>query len=104
MLSRQVATPLDTASPHFNQSFYSFLPRCVYGGLRSALDIESQRCHNAGVPWFHGELAWDILTSAGMGWTFYAVFGPAALAMFLIQSFVGTFHARKGKMSRAIIV
>jgi len=44
----RVATPEDPASSRFGESFYAFLPRCVYGSIKSAWEIEKQRLHKQG--------------------------------------------------------
>lgn len=48
----RVATPEDPASARFGESFWSFLPRCVGGSLRSAWRIETRRMARQGKrPW-----------------------------------------------------
>ena len=44
----RVATPQDPASSRFGESFWRFLPRSVFGGLRSAWRIESARLQRKG--------------------------------------------------------
>ncbi len=49
---RHVATPLDAASSRFGESVYAFLPRTIFGGLRSAVEIERVRARKQGIsPW-----------------------------------------------------
>lgn len=45
---RHVATPHDPATARLGESLYHFLPRCVYGSLRSAVDIEAHRLSKRG--------------------------------------------------------
>lgn len=45
---RRVATADDPATARLGESLYRFLPRCVYGSLRSAAAIESQRLAKRG--------------------------------------------------------
>lgn len=44
----RVATPEDPATSRFGESFYEFLPRCVYGSIKSAWEIEKQRLEKQG--------------------------------------------------------
>ncbi len=48
----RVATPEDPASSRFGETFWEFLPRSVFGSLRSSLRLEAQRIRRQGVsPW-----------------------------------------------------
>ena len=48
----RVATPEDPASARFGQSFWAFLPRSVWGSLRSAWSLEKERLGRQGRgPW-----------------------------------------------------
>ena len=48
----RVATPADPASARFGESFYRFLPRTVFGSVKSAWEIEKQRLARSGAgPW-----------------------------------------------------
>ena len=44
----RVATPEDPASARFGETFWEFLPRSVFGSLRSALRLEAQRLRRQG--------------------------------------------------------
>ena len=44
----RVATPEDPASAHFGETFWEFLPRSVWGSLRSAWRLEAQRMRRLG--------------------------------------------------------
>lgn len=48
----RVATPEDPASARFGETFWEFLPRTVFGSLRSAWDLEKKRLARSGQgPW-----------------------------------------------------
>src|ERR1700743_2603 len=48
----RVATPEDPASARFGETFWEFLPRSVFGSLRSSLRLEAQRIRRQGAsPW-----------------------------------------------------
>jgi len=74
----RVATPEDPASSRFGESFYAFLPRCVYGSIKSAWEIEKQRLRKQGKSVWSVEndnlQAWAITValfaamSAWLGW------------------------------------
>ncbi|GAC1625894.1 MAG: alkane 1-monooxygenase [Nevskia sp.] len=44
----RVATPEDPATSRFGETFYEFLPRCVYGSVKSAWEIEKKRLEKQG--------------------------------------------------------
>ena len=49
---KNVATPDDPASSRMGESFYAFLPRTVFGSLRSAWQLEKTRLARLGKgPW-----------------------------------------------------
>ena len=49
---RAGATPEDPASARFGETFWEFLPRSVFGSLRSSLRLEAQRIRRqGGNPW-----------------------------------------------------
>jgi alkane 1-monooxygenase len=78
---RHVATPVDPASSRMGESFWRFLPRSVFGSLRSAWALERTRLAQQGQGPFtlanHNMQAW------GMTVVFYgaltAMLGPVAL-------------------------
>lgn len=49
----RVATPEDPASSRFGETFYEFLPRCVYGSFKSAWEIEKKRLAREGKSVWH---------------------------------------------------
>ncbi|GGL03124.1 alkane 1-monooxygenase [Nocardia jinanensis] len=87
----RVATPEDPASARFAESFWSFLPRSVFGSLRSAWTLERTRLGrmNSG-PWTPRN---DVLNAWAMTvvlWSALAVvFGPGVLPFLLIQAVYG---------------
>ncbi|MBS1871136.1 MAG: alkane 1-monooxygenase [Actinobacteria bacterium] len=87
----RVATPEDPASARLGESFWAFLPRTVWGSLRSSWELESERLARTGSgPWTYKN---DILNAWAMTVVLYAVligaFGWVVLPYLLIQSLVG---------------
>ncbi|MBO0677677.1 alkane 1-monooxygenase [Mycolicibacterium sp. S2-37] len=87
----RVATPEDPASARFGETFWEFLPRSIWGSLRSSWELEAKRLHrqersvwhptndvlNA---WVMSVLLWGVLTAA---------FGWAVLPFLLVQAVFG---------------
>lgn len=69
---RFVATPKDPASAYYGESFWHFLPRTVWGGFKSAINIEKNRLARKHLSFWHphNELlqAWTagLIFHAGM--------------------------------------
>ncbi|MGW5381334.1 alkane 1-monooxygenase [Nocardia sp. NPDC003963] len=87
----RVATPEDPASARFAESFWSFLPRSVFGSLRSAWALERTRLGRMDSgPW---TLRNDVLNAWAMTvllWSALAVvFGAGVLPFLLIQAVYG---------------
>jgi alkane 1-monooxygenase len=87
----RVATPEDPASARFGETFWEFLPRSVFGSLRSAWRLEAQRLRrqNKG-PWRQSNdvlNAW--LMSAVLWGVLIAAFGPAVIPFVIIQAVFG---------------
>jgi alkane 1-monooxygenase len=87
----RVATPEDPASSRLGESFYRFLPRTVWGSLRSAWELERvrlARLHSS--PWTPRN---DVLNAWSMTLVLYAAliaaFGVVVLPYLLIQSVLG---------------
>src|SRR5271156_3795601 len=57
----RVATPEDPASARFGESFWGFLPRSVWGSLKSAWGLEAQRMRRLNKSPFH--IANDVLNA-----------------------------------------
>ena len=87
----RVATPEDPASARFGENFWTFLPRSVWGSLRSSWELEKTRLHRMGKgpwtirndilsAWLMTLVLWGVLT---------AIFGPAILPYLLLQAVYG---------------
>jgi alkane 1-monooxygenase len=87
----RVATPEDPASARLGESFWAFLPRTVWGSLRSAVELESARLARAGKPFWsaHNDLlnAWAMSLALFGGLA--AVFGAGVLPWLAVQAVVG---------------
>ncbi|NLV80848.1 MAG: alkane 1-monooxygenase [Rhodococcus sp.] len=87
----RVATPEDPASARFGESFWEFLPRSVFGSLRSAWRLERERLHRlGGSPWtWRNDVlnAWAI--SAVLFAVLTAVFGVGILPYLVVQAVFG---------------
>lgn len=87
----RVATPEDPASARFGETFWEFLPRTVFGSLRSAWDLEKKRLARSG----HGPWTWrnDNLQSWAMTLVLYgaliAWLGWAIVPFLVIQAVYG---------------
>ncbi|MGW4532302.1 alkane 1-monooxygenase [Nocardia sp. NPDC004340] len=87
----RVATPEDPASARFAETFWGFLPRSVWGSLRSSWELEAKRLERLGKrPW---TLRNDVLNAWLMSVVLFgvlaAVFGPAVLPWLVIQAIYG---------------
>jgi alkane 1-monooxygenase len=87
----RVATPEDPASSRFGETFWEFLPRSVFGSLRSAWRLEAQRLRRLNKsPW---RLSNDVLNAWLMSVVLWgvliAVFGPALIPFVIIQAVFG---------------
>ena len=87
----RVATPEDPASARFGETFWEFLPRTVFGGLRSAWQLETARLRRLDKgPW---RLSNDVLNawliSVVLWGVLIAVFGPALIPFVVIQAVYG---------------
>jgi len=91
----RVATPEDPASARFGETFWEFLPRSVFGSLRSALRLEAQRIRRQGAsPWNPKTyLSNDVLNAWLMTVVLWAallaVFGAALIPFLIIQAVFG---------------
>lgn len=91
---RRVATEDDPASARLGESVWSFLPRTVLGGLRSAWGLEAERVHRLGLRglsdrrWRHpiGVSGLVLLTALAFGAPGLVVLvGSSAVAVFLLE-------------------
>ncbi|OCB26813.1 alkane 1-monooxygenase [Mycobacterium malmoense] len=91
----RVSTPEDPASARFGETFWEFLPRSVFGSLRSSLRLEAQRIRRQGAsPWNPKTyLSNDVLNAWLMSVVLWgaliAVFGPALIPFVIIQAVFG---------------
>lgn len=87
----RVSTPEDPASSRFGESFYRFLPRVVFGSLRSAWELEASRLHKEGKPVWHWQnhnlQAWGL--SVLLWGVLLGYWGWGILPFLLIQSVFG---------------
>lgn len=88
---KNVATPVDPASSKMGESFWRFLPRTVFGSLRSAWELEKERLArlNKG-PWTWDNenlQAWSLTLVLFGGITVWL--GWAALPFLLLQAAYG---------------
>ncbi|MBC7301323.1 MAG: alkane 1-monooxygenase [Nocardia sp.] len=87
----RVATPEDPASARFAESFWSFLPRSVFGSLKSSWELERTRMQRLGKSTF--SLQNDVLNAWLMSVVLWAalvaVFGPSILPFLVIQAIYG---------------
>jgi alkane 1-monooxygenase len=70
----RVATPEDPATSRFGETFYEFLPRCVYGSIKSAWEIEKQRLQK------QGKSVWSIENDNLQSWAITLVLFGAMTA------------------------
>ena len=87
----RVATEEDPASSRMGESFYAFLPRTVFGSLRSAWEIEARRLQRNGHgTWSihnHNLQAWSMTVVLFAGLT--AWFGWIVLPFLILQAIYG---------------
>ena len=87
----RVATPEDPASARLGESFWAFLPRTVFGGLRSGWGLERGRLAR------HGKGSWSPSNrllqawamSAGLFGALIAAFGVGVVPFLVIQAVFG---------------
>jgi len=91
----RVATPEDPASSRLGQTFWEFLPRTVWGSLKSSWELEAQRLRRLGRSPWDPRTYWqnDVLNSWAMSIVLFgvliAVFGPAVIVFLVIQAVYG---------------
>ncbi|MFF2088802.1 alkane 1-monooxygenase [Nocardia sp. NPDC058176] len=87
----RVATPEDPASARLGESLWEFLPRSVFGGFRSALELERARLSRQGRGW------WSPRNNILQAWAMTVVlfgslmlaFGVAILPWLILQAAIG---------------
>ncbi|MGU3500226.1 alkane 1-monooxygenase [Mycobacterium sp. C31M] len=87
----RVATPEDPASARFGETFWEFLPRSVWGSLKSSWELEAKRLERAGKSKWHWSN--DVLNAWAMSVVFWgaltAIFGLGVLPYVLISAIYG---------------
>jgi alkane 1-monooxygenase len=86
----RVATPEDPASARLGESFWAFLPRTVWGSLRSAVHLEQQRLNRVGRPFLSPQN--DILNAWAMSVALFgalvAIFGWSVAPWLVVQAVI----------------
>ncbi|MGF6888823.1 alkane 1-monooxygenase [Nocardia sp. GAS34] len=87
----RVATPEDPASARFGETFWTFLPRSVWGSLSSSWELEKARLHRMGKsPWtIHNDILNAWLMTVVLWGVLVAIFGPMALPYLIGQAIYG---------------
>tara|TARA_Y100000815_G_scaffold206372_1_gene190243 strand:- start:229 stop:1518 length:1290 start_codon:yes stop_codon:yes gene_type:complete len=88
---KRVATPEDPASSRMGESFWKFLPRTVFGGIKSSIKIEKARLERK------GKSFWSLDNELLQGWAMTAGFfgattlvcGPRAVPFLAAQAVYG---------------
>ena len=90
---KRVATEEDPASSALNESFWTFIWKCLYLSFVSACRIEAkfQERHGRGFWNVHNRIVVPYLVSFAIDLAIYKYFGPAALCCHLVQSFLTAF-------------
>ncbi|MEV0248605.1 alkane 1-monooxygenase [Nocardia sp. NPDC050712] len=87
----RVATPEDPASARFGETFWGFLPRSVWGSLRSSWELEAARLRRLEQsPWTpRNDVLNAWLMTVALWGALTAVFGPAILPWLVLQAVYG---------------
>ncbi|WP_231983957.1 alkane 1-monooxygenase [Mycobacterium sp. 852013-51886_SCH5428379] len=87
----RVATPEDPASARFGETFWEFLPRSIWGSLRSSWELEAKRLRRQDKSVWHPSN--DVLNAWVMSVVLWgaltAVFGWAVLPFMIVQAVFG---------------
>lgn len=88
---KRVATPEDPASSRMGESFWKFLPRTVFGGIKSSIKIEKARLARKGKGFWSldNELLQGWAMTAGLFGTTTLVCGPRAIPFLAAQAVYG---------------
>ena len=88
---KRAATPEDPASSQMGETFYEFWPRTVFGSLKSAIEIETNRLKRKGKQFWSKDN--ELLQGWAMSATFHAsmfkLFGKGAIPYLATQAFYG---------------
>lgn len=84
---RNVATPDDPATSRIGESLYAYLPRVMWGSLRSAVHLERERARKRGIPWYdpRHRLTRYAVEQVALYALVAGLFGPWGLALFVAQ-------------------
>lgn len=87
----RAATYEDPATSRFGESFWHFLPRSVFGGIQSALELEKRRLKSRNLPVFslHNEVFHSWLMTLVLWGGMSAFLGLKVIPFLLIQSIYG---------------
>mmetsp|Transcript_2319 Transcript_2319/g.4930 ORF Transcript_2319/g.4930 Transcript_2319/m.4930 type:complete len:514 (-) Transcript_2319:126-1667(-) len=90
---KRVATEEDPASSALNESFWSFIWKCLYMSFISACRIEDKFQKAKGRSFWnrHNRIVTPFLVSFAIDYIFYKYFGLSALCFQLVQSFLTAF-------------
>ena len=85
-----VATPKDPATARFEEGFYWFFPRAIFGSLFSAWRIQRLRLQRRGHPaWHISNAFWRYLFAYAIYFgAAYALAGSFGVKLFILQAFV----------------
>lgn len=88
---KRVATPEDPATSRMGESFWKFLPRTIIGGVKSAIEIETQRLERKGKTFWslENELLQGWAISAGLVGVATAICGSRAVPFMVAQGAYG---------------
>lgn len=88
---KRVATPEDPASSQMGESFYKFWPRTVFGGLKSAIEIEQRRLKRKGLGFLskENELFHGWAMSAAYHALMIKTYGKKVIPYTMTQAFYG---------------
>ncbi|MQW92529.1 alkane 1-monooxygenase [Acinetobacter wanghuae] len=88
---KRVATPEDPASSQMGESFYKFWPRTVFGGIKSAIEIEQRRLKRKGLGFFVKEN--ELFHGWGMSAAYHTLmlktYGKKVIPYTITQAFYG---------------
>lgn len=84
-----VATPEDSASSRFNESYYAFIRREIPEGVRRGWAVERKKLERRGLPFWHwrNEVLQSYAISALLAATVIALFGWIMIPFLLIHNF-----------------
>ena len=85
----RVATPEDPATARFGEGYWRFLPRSVFGSLRSAVRYEKARLGRRGLSWWnvrHNNVLSAWLMSVALYAAVIAVFGWSIAPWLVVQA------------------